>query len=210
MSLEPIVPTANGRVDERSRLILPVAVSGKRVWTTDKDGKFTADRLAPGSYRPEVGGWGGATVRLNPRLSACDKIRSNEVNVKRERLTQIVLVIVGLVNLSLIYFLYMDLRHSSWLLERKNEVEPMFLSFFIPVGVFLLMAARRPSEHRSMIALAAWWNISHGVVMAIQTVEAWIHSVHRNFTDVIVFLVIGVVLLALLPAKRRAVAPGVA
>ena len=86
----------------------------------------------------------------------------------------------------------------------------MFLSFFIPVGVFLLMAARRPSEHRSMIALAAWWNISHGAVMAIQTVEAWIHGVHRNFTDVIVFLVIGVVLLVLLPAKREAVAPGVA
>jgi heme A synthase len=61
-----------------------------------------------------------------------------------------------------------------------------------------------------MIALAAWWNISHGAVMAIQMVEAWIHSVHRNFTDVIVFLVIGVVLLALLPAKREAVAPGVA
>ena len=104
----------------------------------------------------------------------------------------------------------MDLRHSSWLLEGKNEVEPMFLSFFIPVGVFLLVAARRPSEHRSMIALAAWWNISHGGVMAIQTVEAWIHSVHRNFTDVIVFLVIGGVLLVLLPAKREAVAPGVA
>ena len=113
-------------------------------------------------------------------------------------------------NLALIYFLYMDLRHSTWLLEGKNEVGPMFLSFFIPVGVFLLMAARRPSEHRSMIALAAWWNISHGVVMAIQTVEAWIHGVHRNFADVIVFLVIGGVLLALLPAKREAVASGVA
>jgi hypothetical protein len=130
--------------------------------------------------------------------------------VKRERLTQIVLVIVGLLNLAQFYFLYMDLRHSAWLLERKNECGPMFLSFFIPVGVFLLMAARRPSEHRSMIALAAWWNISHGVVMAIQTVEARIHSVHRNFTDVIVVLVIGVVLLALLPAKREAVTPGVA
>ena len=106
--------------------------------------------------------------------------------MKRERLTQIVLVIVGLVYLAPIYFLYTDLRHSSWLLEQKNEIEPMFLSFFIPVGVFLLIAARRPSEHRSMIALAAWWNISHGVVMAIQTVEAWIHGVHRNFTDVIV------------------------
>jgi hypothetical protein len=132
------------------------------------------------------------------------------VNVKRERLTQIILVIVGLVNLALIYFLYMDLRHSTWLLKGKNEIEPMFLSFFIPVGVFLLMAARRPSEHRSMIALVAWWNISHGVVMAIQTVEARIHGVHRDFTDVVVVIVIGAVLLALLPAKREAVTPGVA
>jgi len=61
-----------------------------------------------------------------------------------------------------------------------------------------------------MIALVAWWNISHGVVMAIQTVEAWTHNVHRNFADVIVFLVIGGVLLALLPAKREAVAQEVA
>jgi hypothetical protein len=127
--------------------------------------------------------------------------------VKRERLTRIVLVIVGLLNLAIIYPLYMDLRHSSWLLEQKNEVEPMFLSFFIPVGVSLLVAARRPSEHRSMIALAAWWHISHGVVMAIQSVEAWIHGVHRNFADVIVFLVVGGVLLALLPAKRKVVEP---
>ena len=127
--------------------------------------------------------------------------------MKRERLTQIVLVIVGLLNVAVIYPLYLDLRHSSWLLERKNEVHPMFLSFFIPVGVSLLVAARRPSEHRSMIALAAWWHISHGAVMAIQSVEAWIHGVHRNFTDVIVVLVIGGVLLALLPAKREIVEP---
>ena len=126
--------------------------------------------------------------------------------MKRERLTRIVLVIVGLLYLAQIYFLYTDLWHSAWLLEGKNEVGPMFLSFFIPVGGFLLIAARRPSEHRSMIALAAWWNISHGGVMAIQTVEAWIHGVHRDFADVIIFLAIGVVLLALLPAKREVVA----
>jgi len=130
--------------------------------------------------------------------------------VKRERLTQIVLVVVGLLNLAIIYFLYTDLRHSSWLLVQNNECEPMFLSFFIPVGIFLLMAARRPSEHRSMIALAAWWNISHATVMAIQTVEARIHGIHRSFADVIVVLLIGVVLLAVLPAKREVVTPGVA
>jgi hypothetical protein len=58
--------------------------------------------------------------------------------VKRERLTQIVLVIVGLLNLALIYFLYMDLRYSSWLLVQKNETEPMFLSFLLRSGSFSL------------------------------------------------------------------------
>ena len=128
----------------------------------------------------------------------------------KERLTQIVLVIVGLVNLALIYFLFVDLWHSNWLLKQKNECDPMFLSVFVPVGVFLLIAARRPSEYRSMIALVAWWNISHSTVMAIQTVEAWMHGIHREFADVIIFLAIGVVLLALLPAKREAIAAGVA
>ena len=130
--------------------------------------------------------------------------------MKRERLTQIVLVIVGLLNLPQIYLLFMDLWHSSWILEGKPEVGPMFLSFFIPVGVFLLLAARRPAEHRSMIALVAWWNICHGVVMGIQTVEDRMHGVHRDFTDVVVVILIGAVLLALLPPKREAVASAVA
>lgn len=123
--------------------------------------------------------------------------------MKRERLTQIVLVIVGLLNLAIIYPLFMELWHSNWLLEHQNEVMPMFMSFFIPVGVALLVAARRPSEHRSMIALAAWWHICHGAVMAIQTVEAWTHGVHRNFADVVIMLLVGGVLLALLPVKRK-------
>jgi hypothetical protein len=46
--------------------------------------------------------------------------------------------------------------------------------------------------------------------MAIQSVEAWLDGVHRNFTDVIALLVVGGILLALLPAKREAVTPGVA
>ena len=130
--------------------------------------------------------------------------------MKRERLTQIVLVIEGLLNLAVIYPLLMDLWHSRWLLVQKNEVMPMFMSFFIPVGVSLLVAARRPSEYRSMIALAAWWHICHGAVMAIQSVEAWSHGVHRNFADVILFLVIGGVLLVLLPAKRKVAEPALA
>jgi hypothetical protein len=127
--------------------------------------------------------------------------------VKRERLTQIALGIVGLFNLALVRFLHRDLWHSNWLLEGKNEIEPMFLSVFITIGVFLLLAVKRPSQHRSMIALIGWWNIAHSAVMGIETWEAWGHHIHRNFDDVILFFVIGVILLALLPPKGKAVVP---
>src|SRR5580692_7006314 len=75
-----------------------------------------------------------------------------EVVVKRERMLQVAVGLLGLLYVGMIIPLYRDLVHSSWLLEQKNECDPMFLSFFIPVGIFLLIAARRPSEHRSMIA----------------------------------------------------------
>lgn len=130
--------------------------------------------------------------------------------MKRHSLLQTVLVVVGLLNVAQIYFLFTDLWRSSWLLEHHNETHPMFLSFFVPVGIFLLLAARKPLEYRSAIALIAWWHIVHGAVMAVQTVEAWRHGIHRNFADVILFLTIGVALLALLPGKRELVSPAVA
>jgi hypothetical protein len=131
-----------------------------------------------------------------------------EALLKRERVLQVVLVILGLLFIGLIYPLYADLRHSSWLLEMHNETEPMFLSFFIPLGIFLLLAARNPSEHRSLIAFTAWWNLAHGSVMLIETIEAWKHGVRRNFTDVIITAVIGCVLLLLVPSKRLSTAVG--
>lgn len=124
--------------------------------------------------------------------------------MKLNRIRQVVLVLIGLSYIALLYPLYTDLEHAKWLLEMKNETEPMFVSFFITLGVFLLLAAKEPSAHRSLIAFAAWWNLAHASVMLIQTVEAWSHGVHRDFTDVIVAAVMGAVLLALVPAKSIA------
>jgi len=123
--------------------------------------------------------------------------------VKRERVLQVAVGLLGLVYLAMIYPLYGDLAHSSWLLEKKNEVDPMFLSWFIALGLFLLLAAKKPSSHRSLIAFAAWQGLAHASVMAIQTVQAWKHGVHRNFADVVLFYVIGGILLALLPARQQ-------
>ena len=80
---------------------------------------------------------------------------ATEVIVKRERMLQVALGLVGLFYVALIYPLYTDLADSKWLLEMKDECEPMFLSFFIALGPFLLLAARKPSLHRSLIAFAA-------------------------------------------------------
>jgi hypothetical protein len=67
----------------------------------------------------------------------------------------------------------------------------------------LLLAARKPSSHRSLITFAACQCLAHASVMAVQTVEAWKHGVHRQFGDVVLFGVIGGILLALLLARRE-------
>jgi hypothetical protein len=101
--------------------------------------------------------------------------------VKRERMLQVALGLLGLFYVGLIYPLYTDLAHSKWLLEMKDACEPMFLSWFIALGPFLLLAARKPSLHRSLITFVACQSLAHASVMTIQTVEAWKHGVHRDF-----------------------------
>ena len=117
--------------------------------------------------------------------------------MKRERMLQVAVGLLGVFYLWPIYPLYTDLWHSKWLLEMKNETEPMFLSWFIALGPFLLLAARKPSLHRSLIIFAACQCLAHAAVMTIQTAEAWKHGVHRDFTDVLLFGVIGGIVLAL-------------
>ena len=85
----------------------------------------------------------------------------------------------------------------------KNETEPMFLSWFIALGPFLLVAARKPSLHRSLIAFAACQSLIHASVMTVQTVEAWNHGVHRDFTDVVIVGLTGGILLALSLERRK-------
>jgi phosphotransferase system glucose/maltose/N-acetylglucosamine-specific IIC component len=127
--------------------------------------------------------------------------------VKREPIRQVILGLVGLVFVGLVYPLGSDLWHAKWLVQMNdNECEPMFLSFFIVLGVFLLLAVRKPSAHRSLIAFAGWWSLFHATVMAVQTIEAWNRGIHRDYTDVIIAGIIGAVLLAINPTEREAAA----
>lgn len=126
--------------------------------------------------------------------------------MKRQRALQIVVGLLGLLYVALTYFLYTDLLHSAWLLVHKNDTNPMFLSFYIALGFFLLLAARKPVEYRPLIIFAAWQSLAHSAVMAVQTVETYVHGVPRNYADVIITAIIGVGLLLLVPARTKPIA----
>jgi hypothetical protein len=62
-----------------------------------------------------------------------------------------------------------------------------------------------------MIAYGAWSSLAHAGTMTIQSAQAAAHGMHRQDSplDIIIFAIIGVTILALLPAKQSspAVAP---
>jgi hypothetical protein len=122
-----------------------------------------------------------------------------------KRIRQIVVALVGLFYVGLLYPLCTELWHSRWLLEmHDNECEPMFITFLVTLGVFLLSAVRKPLEYRLVIAFAAWHALAHSVTMLIQSIETSIHGVPRGYNDVILFGVIGIALLLNVPPKEKA------
>lgn len=44
----------------------------------------------------------------------------------------------------------------------------MICGIYAVLGVFLIAAARNPSEHRSLISFTVWSSVVHGLIMAVQ------------------------------------------
>jgi hypothetical protein len=79
--------------------------------------------------------------------------------------------------------------------------DTMMLSLYFTLGVFLLMAARKPSDHRSLIAFTAWSSFAHATVMT--TLGFHMPSEREGFfIGSAVLVVIGVALIALAPGKQ--------
>lgn len=122
--------------------------------------------------------------------------------MKRERVVQVVLVLVGLLYLLWFIPLFQALWHSSWIPEHLED-KTMFVSVNTVLGVFLLLAVNKPAQHRSLIAFGAWSSLAHAATMAIQTVEARAQGIPRSPLDVFVIGTAGVVLLAVVTAIRE-------
>jgi drug/metabolite transporter superfamily protein YnfA len=111
--------------------------------------------------------------------------------MNRERVLKVVLVLVGLLFSALVYPLTMFLRQEPAL--------AMMLSLYVTLGIFLLLAARKPSENRSLIAFTAWSSFVHAAVMGVQALEKVIER--GELLGVAALVIIGVALIALAPAK---------
>ena len=115
----------------------------------------------------------------------------------RQRALKVVLVVVGLFFFAGVYLVIRP--------PFKDETFQMMLSLYITLGIFLLLAARAPSSHRSLIAFAAWSSLAHAGVMTAQVFRNRIP--HEELLGSVVLAVIGVVLLVLAPARTTARVP---
>jgi succinate-acetate transporter protein len=111
--------------------------------------------------------------------------------MRRKRALQVVLIVAGLIFLAGIYPLVM-------FFSRQPGVA-MIMSIYVTMGIFLLLSVRNPVANRTLIAFAGWANIAHAAVMAVQEYRHVIEP--GELLGVALFLVIGVLLIALLPAK---------
>ena len=115
----------------------------------------------------------------------------------RERGLKVVLVLVGLLSMAGVYSLIGSLLHPA----DSDTGDTMMLSLYVALGIFLLIAVRNPSAHRSLIAFAAWSSFAHAVAMSILGLE--IASQRVGFlVGSAVLVVIGVTLIALAPGRQ--------
>ena len=113
----------------------------------------------------------------------------------RHRALQVALALLGLLFLLGFYPLTQTFRPETAELQ-------MFGSVYGSLGIFLLLAVRNPSAHRSLIAFTGWSSVIHGSVMALQVFKNAIPH-HDLLAAVLPFILIGLVMIILTPAKQK-------
>ena len=90
----------------------------------------------------------------------------------------------------------------SWHAEGRSYYLEMILAIYATLGVFLILAARNPLEHRSLIWFTVWSSVVHGGVMAVQALSGE-HTMGHLWGDVLALFAVAAVLAWLTPRDRR-------
>src|ERR1022692_5173584 len=141
-------------------------------------------------------------------LTAAGEVSKPEVmnDTNRLRYLRVALVLVGIIFIVGIYLL-MIIWPSGWTWHTGHSDYPMMIvGIYATLGVFLIMAAREPLEHLSLIWFTVWSSLVHGAIMTVQSFEAPENHGHL-VGDVPALLFVAILLGVLTPrgglAERR-------
>jgi hypothetical protein len=111
----------------------------------------------------------------------------------RELALKVVLILVGLFFTAAVMPTWNGIRGAD-----PNTGDTMQMALYATLGIFLLLAVRKPAAYRSVIAFAAWSSFAHAVTMGSLGFE--MPPLKEGFIIAsLVLVVIGATLLALLP-----------
>lgn len=118
-------------------------------------------------------------------------------DTNRLKYLRIALILVGITFLVGIYLL-MIVWPSGWTWHTGHSDYPMMIvGIYATLGVFLLLAARNPLNHLSLIWFTVWSSVVHGAIMAVQALAPNSHG--HLMGDVPALFIVAAVLAVLTP-----------
>ena len=123
----------------------------------------------------------------------------------KAKILKIFLIVTGLFFLVGLYPMMNFIAPESWgWTPRQSEYEQMIVIIYATLGVFLILAAKNPKQHRSLLWFTVWSSITHGGLMFIQALVSDGHE-HANLVgDVPALFAVAIVLWYLMPKQDLA------
>jgi hypothetical protein len=116
---------------------------------------------------------------------------------------RVVLVIVGIIFIFGIYPLSIVWPAGwIWHASGRSMYLEMILGVYATLGVFLLLASRRPLKNLSLIWFTVWSSVVHGGIMAVQALQFPEHRGHL-LGDVPALLLVALVLVVLTVRAKK-------
>jgi MFS superfamily sulfate permease-like transporter len=134
----------------------------------------------------------------------CDRKEKTMSEADRIKYLRIALIVVGLIFIFGIWPLTIVWPSGwSWHAEGRSYYLEMILAIYATLGVFLILAARNPLAHRSLILFAVWSSVVHGGVMAVQSFNGD-HNMGHLWGDVSALFAVAAVLALLTGREAKA------
>lgn len=114
---------------------------------------------------------------------------------------RIALIVFGLVFMFGIYPLMVTWPAGWRWIPHQQDYEQMIVVIYFVLGIFLIIAAKKPLQNLSLIWFTVWSSLAHGILMLIQSLNNPNEHGHL-IGDVPALLLIALILAVLTPRRR--------